>query len=106
MRLVNGEHYVLNNATRVIFPISHDDDVISELRYMLGQKTVSIVRINANHEQGYEVLSAEKYDAVFNAIKERAKVAIEKNRVQVSVKDSIVMKPSDSKPAPAQKVAA
>lgn len=106
MQLVNGEHYVLNNDTRVIFPISHEEDIISELHYMLGKQKVSIVRINADHQQGFEILSADKYDEVFKAIRDKAKVAIEKNRVKVSIKDSIIMKPSDSKPAPAQKVAA
>jgi predicted phosphohydrolase len=107
MRLMNGEHYVLNNDTRAIFPISHEEDVIVELRYMLKQQKVSIVRIDAKHEQGYEVLSADKYDKVFERIKERARVAIESNRAPESVKSFIVTDTPDSKPAaPTQKVAA
>ena len=106
MQLMNGEHYFLNNNTRAIFPISHEDDVLEEYRYMLSKKEVSVVRIDAKHEQGYEVLSAEKYEKVFERIKEKARAAIESNRVQHSIKDSIVMQPADSKPAPVQKAAA
>jgi predicted subunit of tRNA(5-methylaminomethyl-2-thiouridylate) methyltransferase len=107
MQLVNGEHYVLNNDTRAIFPISHQDEVLEEIRYMLSKQKVSIVRINAQHEQGYEVLSSDKYDKIFDGIKERAKKAIESNRAQQSIKSFIVMPASDSKPAaPAQKAAA
>lgn len=107
MKLMNGEHYVLNNETRAIFPISHEEDAITELRYMLSLKKISIVRIDAKHEQGYEVLSADKYDKVFERIKERAKIAIESNRAPESVKSFIVMSQTDSKPAaPTQKVAA
>ncbi len=107
MKLKNGEHYVLNNDTRAIFPISHEEDVIVEIRYMLSKQKVSIVRIDAQHEQGYEVLSADKYDKIFESIKERAKIAIESNRAQESIKSFIVMQAPDSKPAtPVQKAAA
>ena len=109
MKLANGEHYVLNNETRAIFPIPHDEDLLDELRFMLARRKVSIVRVDANHNQGYEVLSADKYDRVFQSIKQKAEVAIEQNRVQESIKDYIVKPDIDSKKTPivqSQKAAA
>ena len=110
MKLANGEHYVLNNETRAIFPIPHDEDLLDELRFMLNKRKVSIVRVDANHNQGYEVLSADKYDIVFQSIKQKAEAAIEQNKAQESIKDFIV-KPAeaDSKKTPvvqSQKAAA